>query len=95
MEAGSRELVLSLYRASFIKFFQAKSHGEELAEVLTSSRRKSTLIQQEVAWRAFQSWLREDDNRALSKTDLLKSCLFLRKTKCLNLAFRSLTFFQP
>ena len=84
VEVGSRQLILSMDRTSFIKFFQAKSHGEELAEVLTSSRRKSTLSQQEVAWRAFQSWLREDDKRALSKTDLLKFCLFLRKTKRLS-----------
>ena len=84
MGAGTRERILSLDRAGFIRYFQTNLHGQEIADVLLSSRRNSTRNQQEVAWRAFQSWLREDDARGLTKTDLLKFCLFLRNVKKLS-----------
>ena len=65
-------------RKAFLLQLLEERHGPTLAAAIVAGRRDSTLAQQEIAWRALQAWLREDDSRLVDKTNLLKFCLFLR-----------------
>ena len=81
LESILRERILSLDRTSFLQQILKDKLDDELASVLVQSRRKSTLYQQEVAWRALQAWLRDNPERSISKKDMLHFCLYLSRIK--------------
>ena len=58
-------------------------HDPQVAEILTKARRDSTVNQQQVAWSAWQNWLKEDDERSITKTDLLRFFIFLKDDRFL------------
>ena len=75
-------------RASFLRNLLIDKYDEEIAGPLAGSRRTSTLRQQQVAWKALQKWLEEDDSRIISKTGLLKFILHLKRSR--NLSARTI-----
>ena len=81
LESGLRERILSLDRTSFLQQILKDKLDDEIASVPVKSRRKSTLYQQEVAWRALQVWLQDNPERSISKKDMLHFCLYLSRVK--------------
>ena len=75
-------------RITFLKKMLTDQHDPQIAEVLTKARRDSTVNQQQVAWSAWQNWLKEDDERSITKTDLLRFFIFLKEDR--NLAPRTI-----
>ena len=78
---GLRERILAVDRKTFLLQMMERQHGSVIAQAIVAGRRDSTLAQQEISWRAFQSWLEADESREVDKTNLLEFCLYLRNSK--------------
>ena len=78
--SGYRSQVLSMDRLSFLRYQYRRKFSADITERLLRASRDSTVKQQEVAWKAFQSWL-EGCKEEVSNSSVLEFLCFLRDNK--------------
>ena len=69
---GLLKMVLSSSRTQFLKHLRTQQYGHSVAERLEKAYRPSTVRQQEVVWRKFQTWLKNNPTTQLSLAVVLQ-----------------------